>query len=285
MKRFFQYLLYFFVYSGLLIALSASALAAEVFVVLDINMDFSYLAFVFTATLLTYSVHRILGIRKIKEKYSNERFAIIYSLRPAIASVTIISSCALAYLITIINQAYLWQFGIAGIICFFYVMPLIHFKKRLRDIPFIKILLISAAWTFVANMPIINKEMVTQEPLILSLMTIEKFVFIFLITLPFDIRDYEIDLSMNVKTFAHSLGAERVYPLIYLLIIISAILMVSISWELSGNLLKSLLLAFPFLMTYLAVSIGRNKKSDLYYSGVLDGVILIRSLMVIFLIS
>lgn len=98
-----------------------------------------------------------------------------------------------------------------GTLSFFYPLPL-PFKNnknqqpyRLRDFPFIKIFLISFTWAATCViLPAIQAQLIIPIHLFFL-----QFLFIFFITIPFDINDMEIDSLNKIKTIPNLLGLTK----------------------------------------------------------------------------
>jgi 4-hydroxybenzoate polyprenyltransferase len=141
--------------------------------------------------------------------------------------------------------------------------------KRLRDLSYIKILLIGAVWSWITiGLPLLMYQEQNSLTLLLSL---ERFLFFIAITIPFDIRDQEIDKQSEVKTLIHLWGSRRSLNICYLLLTVCAGIAITcyISELIQVELLISLLLTYGF--TGLCIFISTGKTHDYYYSGLLDG--------------
>ncbi len=119
-----------------------------------------------------------------------------------------------------------------------YTLPVVR-HHRIRDLPYIKIVLISFLWTYLTAY--IPRYMVSGG---MAMDQWIEFIFYFVaITIPFDIRDKEIDESRYVKTFATLLGKKNSY-------IFSAILLlICITIELFTQQ------SIPLMLTYAVVII------------------------------
>ena len=101
-----------------------------------------------------------------------------------------------------------------GLFTIFYVVPFSHFtnsNKSLRTLGGIKIFLIAFSWAGVTVLfPLVDYNMpVTADALVLFL---QRFLFVLVITIPFDIRDLNYDID-SLKTLPQVLGVEKVKKL------------------------------------------------------------------------
>ena len=189
----------YYIYSSIHISIAAVCFSAEIFYILKIPFDRDFLIFVGLSTLLTYSLHRIIGVRKLSSENASRRFVVIEKMLPLIHLIGAVSVVGLAYYVFRIPSSSYIHFAFTGAVCFLYVLPVMHSQKRLRDLPYVKIFFIAIVWAYVACIPAFT-DYESIDTILLLLLFTEKLIFIFLITLPFDIRDLEIDRSMQVKT-------------------------------------------------------------------------------------
>jgi 4-hydroxybenzoate polyprenyltransferase len=97
-------------------------------------------------------------------------------------------------------------------ITIFYSLPVFKAERklfRLREIPLLKIFLIAIVWSVATIMlPIIQSER-HENTVHVLLMLIERFLFVFAITIPFDIRDIMADQKGGLRTIPTMLGEKR----------------------------------------------------------------------------
>lgn len=244
-------------------------MTSEAYALEAITPDWNYLALVFCSTILIYSIHRIVGIKRL-ESYSQEgRFAIISKYRLHIGLYIVLSSIGLGLALTMSDLALIIQLIPVGIISFLYTLPILTQNKRLRDFHYIKIFLIAIVWAYVASLPLLSAPF---SALHLGLYFLEKLLFILAITLPFDIRDLEIDGYGDLKTIPSVMGKTATYRLVYLLLGIGSLAL--------GYSYGGLLSIAIYGLTGIAIWASRGKESDYYYSGLLDGTLIMRGVLV-----
>ncbi len=163
-----------------------------------------------------------------------------------------------------------------GLISILYILPILPKQNRLRDLNFIKIFLIAIVWSYLGLWTLVDQA-ISKD--IIPIILIERFLFILALTLPFDIRDQDIDHKMGVKTIPNSLGRKLSIRLIYFLIFLSALCWTyirMIEYVPITNFLTGAILILA--LSALLISYCLKHKSDYFYSGGVDGIILIRSL-------
>lgn len=115
---------------------------------------------------------------------------------------------------------------------------------------------------------------------------LERFAFIFALTVPFDIRDMKIDHSQGVKTLPLTFGVRKSKWYAYVAMILHIAL-------LSAMLLKTGTSAQAIFILNLAIVLGMTavirlstpNRPDHYFSGIVDGCIIMEFLLVLLLMS
>ena len=257
--------------------MGALLFTAEGYWLIGEDCDQVYLGFVFLSTMLVYSTHRIIGIRKLAEVSDQGRFQIISQYRHHLIIYIFLSLAGLLWLAPKIPTSTLLYLVPLGIISVLYTLPLLG-GVRLRDFHYIKILLIACVWSGLALHPILLQQGLSFSSLLIFL---EKVCFMIAITIPFDIRDVNIDGGL--KTIPKMIGVEKAYRMSFLLLAIGGLCLLllifieegfanfGVGWWISIGL--------AYLITVAVLKISKNKTSDYYYSGLIDGTLVIRGLI------
>ena len=150
--------------------------------------------FVFFATLFVYNFIRLVNVHCIISSSESLRHQIIYRYRRFFLFVCFISALISFYFFVIISQSIFSSIMCLGFVSIIYGLPIYKNGShlfRLRDVPGLKIFLIAFVWSYVTEgLP----ALINGEPLY-YLALFERFLFIFAITIPFDIRDVNYDAS------------------------------------------------------------------------------------------
>lgn len=161
---------------------------------------------------------------------------------------------------------------ITGVISVFYVL---RFKrKNLRELPYIKIYLISLVWVGILIFyPLYNEG---RHDLIIYY-SLAHFYYVLAVTIPFDIRDLKLDTPTQ-KTIPQLLGVVRSKILALFLLLVFSVLMLYIDRGLWYN-----------ITFYLAISVQASlillmdeERGDLYCAGGIDGAIALLGLSYFF---
>ncbi len=279
MKGFIKAVIDLYIYSSIHVAIVATLFCAETFFFICHEIDLVYLGIVFFSTLFMYSLHRIIGITKVSEDLILGRYQVIHKHKSDLKVYAAISLLGLIFCFVFSTLSYLVFLIPLGIISLLYAVPFFSDQKRLRDINFIKIFLIAIVWSALSIAPIASSGTDIHYG-ILCIVAIERLIYIIGITIPFDVRDLKIDQSLVTKTIPQYIGVRKSYFLSYTLTLISFILYISLAvFSNQYNLLGYITIAF--ILSLGAIFLSRGKESDYYYSGLLDGVIGIRALIII----
>jgi 4-hydroxybenzoate polyprenyltransferase len=148
--------------------------------------------------------------------------------------------------------------------------------KRIRDLPFIKIWMISACWVWVtAILPVvyINEYYLFKPDLWLHATEIG--CLLMAITLPFDLRDEIADKAVGVKTFVTEFGMQKSIFISLFFLLISALitmylfLFMGVSGEVSWSMWITQFVAMLLIMQ------SSYSRPDYYYSILMDGVLIL----------
>jgi 4-hydroxybenzoate polyprenyltransferase len=226
------------------------------------------LVFVFSITLVAYNLQRISSVILNKEKgpigqwvKSNLQTDIVYSslflILGTIAFFKTINIKDLLFLIPVLFISALYTIA------------------SFRDIPFLKIILISFSWAIIIGLlPVKSASYST-----LSWKFMQEFLFILAITIPFDIRDIEHD-EKKKNTIPQILGIQNAKIVAIILFIASISITIM-------NAPKIISMATPSLVIFALLSIvliwqSSPRKDQLYFTGIIDGLILLKAIIIYF---
>jgi len=177
-------------------------------------------------------------------------------------------------------RLFLWMLP-AILMSIAYVIPVTRSGKRLRDMGWTKILWIGLAWTWLtafipthvlAGLPMLNS----------AVQGLERIAFIVAITIPFDIRDRSDDALQGLRTVAHRLHDRLLLRLgtgLFLLSILAAAFN-GLHFLNVAYALVPLILLLPFRLLLLR---SLRTSDDLFYSGLVDGLMVLAWLLFLLL--
>lgn len=238
-----------------------------------------FVLFVFFGTLFLYAIHRIIGLNKVQPFQDHGRYFVIASFKNHIIFYAIVSAIGGFILFWYLPFRWNWMVFLPAILSLAYVLPLLGEKRRLRDFAFIKIFLIAVVWSWVTVVLAAKEEGIPMTTALVYQFA-ERAFFLFAITLPFDIRDLEIDRFTDVKTIPSILGIQKTQLLAgvsFAFVLLFAWLNVLISTYSWWNFLA---LAISVLSSFFIVYFAPKVKHDYYFTGLIDGTMLIQFLLV-----
>ena len=254
------------VYSNIWISAGSAAFVWFYYLLNDLNADYKVVSFLFFSTLLTYTYQRYEKISK-KDRFHGPRINWMInhlSLVKLIMIIGIVGSLTFAFYLEILSILILI---ISGLISFLYAFKfnLSQKKTNLRDIPGIKIYLISLVWAISCTLvPFIESGVSNQY---IWLTTIGFFLYILGITIPFDIRDIELD-DHSKKTIPQIFGINTAKS-------IAAFVLIGSYFFLSyPNFFDYKLLA-GISLSIILVLFAKKEHGELYFSFLVDGLLII----------
>ena len=246
----------FYIYSNIHVSLAVMCLTKITLLQFDIFENISPL-FVFFSTIVSYNAIRFININKIRTASA----AWIMSHKTELLVLNIISAIGLAittYLLNFKAILVLIPFVLATSL---YISPFKIWKLNLRDVPGLKLFLISFSWAGVTVLfPVIQNELEVSKNI--ALLFFERFLFVLAITIPFDIRDIDYD-SPKIFTLPQVIGIRKSK----VTGIISLFLFLLIAYYRIGDLDTSFLVIF-IVAILSSILIGSSSKSQSnYYSS------------------
>jgi len=280
----FKQFYYFLINSNIYISLAAVLLTVEAQIQLGMQPQWHpYLFIIFFATMLEYNFHRLITLLTRKETLENEKHTWLRNNLKSFYFLMAISVVGFFIAFLFAKKQVVITLLPIGIITVFYSLPIFKTKAklfRLREISILKIFLISAVWALsTILLPVIQAER-HFDFLNILWMLIERMLFVFAITIPFDIRDMQSDEHAHLKTIPNLIGEKRAIRLAVFALLLFAILCVAhyVKTPLVYTLPALLLSA---ITTYVYITKEKIKKLTYYYYGVLDGTMFFQGLMVV----
>lgn len=276
-------LVVFFIESNLFIALVATFFTLETQLLLGLELQFHpYLFIIFFATFFDYNLHRLYTLKYSEtalksDKYSwlNQHKKLFYTLM-VLASLGFIACLFVADKRVIIS---LLPFAVSTIM---YSIPLIPYHGRfirLRDVPYMKAFIITLNWTFITFLLPYVKSETYISALDFTVINTFRFLWIFALCLPFDIRDIESDVSYGLKTIPNQLGAKKSLLLASASNIASGIIAM-LYFVLMHQFHYAFAFALISIITHIVLNNSKLQSYKYYYWGIIDGCLLIHFLIV-----
>ena len=276
------------IYSNLYISLAAALLVIETNLIYDFtNTGYNLAFFVFFSTLATYNFQRLVryNIPRIDSSESHNWIAANAKTLVFFTVFSILLSIGIYFLRLQLNL--LLVVLPVGVISICYVIDLRNYGLKipqLRAIPYIKIILISIVWsTVTVFFAILNEEHLSEILTVDVMLTfLQRMLFIFAITLPFDIRDMKYDKKLNLKTIPLYYGVEKTKKIATIaLFCFSGMVIIQ---YFSGNKLEfieTVALLFSAAITDFVITKTHEKQKEYFYSFIMDGTLILQFLLVL----
>lgn len=243
----------FLVYSNIFVAFCVLALALSSEVLLG-TVNYKISQFVFFTTLFTYNFQRFIRIKKggnhLVKSWLTKNKIVVY----------ILMICS-----GLMSLYFFLQFQITTQLMISFIGGLsLLYPFGLRKIPFSKIFIISIVWAISTLLLLaLENNIVLSNDIVLHL--VSRFLFVFAITIPFDIRDFSYDIE-KIKTIPIFFGVKKAKIIAVFSLIICSVFSIfqytknALNFE---NLLALILLYF--VSSFLIVKSDRNK-GEFYFS-------------------
>lgn len=243
LKLFFNWI----IYSNIFVAFCVLALTLSSELLLN-STNIQISQFVFFATLFTYNLQRIIK-RKIKNHYPGKNKSSTYF----IMFISGIISVYHFYYFQVNTQIIIIAGGIISIL----------YPFGLRRIPYGKIFIISLIWV-ISTMVLIIVENEIAITLNVNLHLLTRFLFVFAITIPFDIRDLKYDKN-SIKTIPIMFGEKKSKWIAVLALFIAQV--ISVIQVFYCNVTVHIMSFISlFLLATLLIINSSEKKKTIYYS-------------------
>ena len=251
--RLLENILIWTIYSNIFVAICILGLTISSEILFGTS-NYKLSQFVFFATLFTYNFQRIFRLRKIqnqsREDWLNKNKLAVFILIAIGAIMSIYHFFDLktkTQIVIVISGALsvLYPFG-------------------LRKIPFSKIFIISLVWTISSMFLLVLENDIPIDSNVGSHL-IGRFLFVFAIAIPFDIRDLKFD-DKKLKTIPIIFGQSKAKLLAVLSLLIAEGLYIIQYFEKQIFSQHLIGIIISFLITSFFIIKSSEKKSDFYYS-------------------
>lgn len=246
------------VFLNIWIAFGSVGVAVTTLLYTKVELNYFFLGLVFFATLFGYNLQN-LSVKKVHKERSNQIIWIesnnkVIRFTTIIASVfsIIFSYFSLSFLTVLISSPFLF-------LVLFYRINLLN-KIKFRNIPGLKILIITICWTWSCCLLPQILYSIEIDWILVSFI----FMYLLLITIPFDIRDMEFD--EKIKTIPQIIGAKNALFLSFFIVSILFSLFVFL-----GNYKLCIFLLITFVILLPSV----KTKNEFYYLVFIDGLLII----------
>lgn len=256
----------FYINSSVHVALSVYALSWITLLEFNLPYNENILYFNFYATITGYNFVKYFGVAK----FHHRRLAIWLKSIQVFSLICFVLMCFYAYHLETKTLAYITGFGL---VTFLYAIPFLprHIfldsQQNLRNIGGLKIYLIALIWAGVTVfLPLINNDYIIDANIIFT--AIQRFLFIMVLMLPFEIRDLQYD-SLKLSTIPQNIGIAKTKLMGVLLLVLFCLLEY---FKNNRTLGDSLILAAIVFITCMFLIMSKKEQARYYSSFYVEAV-------------
>jgi 4-hydroxybenzoate polyprenyltransferase len=264
-----------FVYGNWWVGLGAAALAQLSWFELTGNyFQSSLFAFILGGTAVVYNLNMLSGLRELRASQTTSPrhhwcMAHEQAMKAHLAVGAILALGSFPFLSHAVWIILLPAVGLSLL----YVFPIVN-KKKLREFGIWKIFMIATVWAVVTViLPAVSIPNF-QFSWELSAMILERWLFIFALTIPFDIRDIENDRAKGIQTIPLKIGYRQSIVVAIFSLVAFAVL-AGFRLQFTGQTSSSVVYACVTLVSMVLISKANPNRSDLYFTCFIDGMMLL----------
>ena len=268
----------FYINSSIHVALAVYSMTWLTLISFDLDYNEAVLYFVFYATITGYNFVKYFGIAK----FHHRRLA---NWLKAIQIFSLLAFIAMIYYVVLLSLKTLLLIGGLGVITFLYAIPLLPMdyfrdhKQNLRQISGLKVYVIALVWAFTTVIvPLVNNDVAINWDVVIT--TLQRFVFVIVLMLPFEIRDLNYD-SVKLGTIPQKIGIENTKISGVILVVVFCLLEYFKDHLTETAIISNAIIGFVTLLFVLF----SNKKQSKYYSAFWVESIPILWLIIVLLLS
>lgn len=213
----------FLIFTNLLIAMAAASQVLLSYQIFGVPYNIHVVILEFSSTLLLYNLSLWLSKPQRYKESPYERTRWVFGNMPVFWILSLVAALSMGYaLLQVHGMTFLFLLFI-GMLSLAYVLPVFNIngvRKGFRHMAYLKVFHIALIWTLSTVGLVFVEAKSGSETLdgsLLVFLLASKFLFMLLVTLPFDIRDMSQDSYYHLKTVPLALGKERAIGLCYAL--------------------------------------------------------------------
>jgi 4-hydroxybenzoate polyprenyltransferase len=286
MKKAFRSAFDFLLFSNIFMSLCAVAQALVTFRLIDSKPVYTVIGLLFTSTLGIYNFSILLSKPKHPEKSPYKRVRWFFAHYRLMVTFTLISLLSLIPLFFLLSMESRILLIFLSILSFCYSLPLFTLgdqKFGLRNIPGLKTFLITLVWTLsTVLLPVLEAQDLHLTDIAMRDVTIiiaKRFLLIFALAIPFDIRDLFSDRQAGLKTIPVAWGEKNAY-LFCQFLLAGYIVLLFLLRNNGFNVDFFALTATAILMGWLIFK-SKWERDEYYYFFYLDGVLILQYVILI----
>jgi 4-hydroxybenzoate polyprenyltransferase len=286
MRKLLQAAFDFLLFSNVFMSLCAVAQGLLTFYLIGSKPVYPVIGLLFISTLGIYNFCILISKPVQPDKSPYRRIRWFFAHYRLMVTITIVSILALIPLFFLVSLSSKILLIFLAVLSFAYGLPLFSIgdkKFGLRNIPGLKLLLITLVWTMsIVLLPVLEAQAAHLATISLRDTTIliaKRFLFIGALAIPFDIRDLFEDKQLGLKTIAVAWGEKNAYLFCQALLVGYMILL--FLFRNKGFDTDFFALSLSIVLTGWLIFRSKWEKNEYYYFFFLDGVLILQYLFVV----
>ena len=286
MKKLLQPAFDFLLFSNIFMGLCAVAQGLLTLYLIGSKPIYPVAGLLFTSTIGIYNFCILVSKPAQPEKSAYKRIRWFFAHYRLMVTITIVSILALVPLFFLVSGSSRILLIFLGVISFAYGLPLFAMgdkKFGLRNIPGLKLFLITLVWTMsCVLLPILEAQ--SDQQIFISMrdttiLIAKRFLFIAAIAIPFDIRDLFEDKQLGLKTIAVAWGEKKAYLFCQALLFGYVVLLFLFRHQ--GFDIDFIALTLSIVLAGWLIFRSEWERNEYFYFFYLDGVLILQYLFVI----
>ena len=282
----------FLVFSNIYVSLCALTFTAKTALLLyGNNGDVKVNLLVFFATLFLYCFHRIYHRSKMlpeergedRHYWADEHKVVYYS----ITGISFVAATILMFYMPLRVWVLLVPVGVLGLGYSLPVIPTKNGWKRLRDLSWLKAVWIAIAYGWLTTfIPVVFHLGIHSliDPDVLCVFA-RSCIFVFVLVIPFDIRDIQHDAKNGVKSLPVILGVDRAIQIAMLLLMTFVLLVLMQLQYFHLSTKSATALCISALEAVLIVPLCKKARPDLFYPLAIETSMIFHWVVIVIAIS
>ncbi|TBV25371.1 hypothetical protein DMZ43_10500 [Meridianimaribacter sp. CL38] len=271
LKRIFD----FYINSSIHVALSVFSLAWITLLEFELPYDKNVLFFIFFASITGYNFVKFFGLAKFHHRS-------LATWLKYIQLFSLVCFLLMCYYVLQLEQTTLVYISVFGVVTFLYAIPFLpkkiflDEKQNLRSLSGLKVYVIALVWCGVTVfLPLANADFLMNWDV--SITAIQRFVFVLVLMLPFEIRDLQYD-SVKLATIPQQIGVKKTKVIGVLLLMVLFFLDYLKD---DMQLMNLLVLLVVTAITLLSVVLAKKEQSKYYSAFFVEGIPVLWLLLVL----
>lgn len=157
-------------------------------------------------------------------------------------------------------------------------------KYNLRNVGWLKPFIIGFTWAgLVTVYPVMYCNLINAQHYTLTLvgcfLFVKNFMFVTVLSIMFDIKDYAMDYNLKLKTFVVTVGLRKtILCIIIPLLVLGLTSFVLYAFSRHFQSIKIVINVIPFVLTILVAFSLFHRKTIFYYLIIIDGLMLLKAM-------